>query len=679
MFKGGNDIPMRTSIKIKPALILIVSALILFTKPVLSQTDHYLKGKEALDNGAWVKALNLWEYGKRTLETKGLSDPRIGISYVDLVTKEEKEFFYEKASDFYIWGFSGTNIGDFRDTVIEEAKRILPLLEEEEKNRWKRLLNGDTEDIANEITGFWIRTDLTPTSELNERLLEHWERINYSRKHFTANDYSIYGCDDRGLLYVKYGEPHLARNIRLAGSSNIEDFAAWDIEDQAVIEDLQTELRGMSGLVVWVYKDLYRDRTVPYLFGRASYGSWGLLKGPEDLIDNRFFRKSNMSARVGRDPDPNVARKAGARTFTSYPGFYILLRLYDRLQVFDSQFAERFNDLLSLEAQMQSEAIAAAAAANRNLYFHYEAQNQENVLQRYAPQEKSDIEDMVVEIDILTRQIRLLDDQNRAKLAVLAVSTPGVADSAMIEAVTSGGNIIPEFKVKHTLMIRDKNWKEVERLEDIPGSGLDNTSVYLIDHGDSTYNYILNSEINDDGDMDVHDDLPLSERFEMGELVYLGKKALDKVTPLKEEFSALEISDLVTGMVITEDLETGRYPFPVLPVDNIVQGDNLQTYLEVYHLVLGSDQKAKYNISYIIAPYRKGTSLDEMLKNTSIYNIISQEYTFSSPTSTAKEMIEFDISDLKPDEYTFIVEIHDLNSDQKKTRTGRFKIIESDK
>ncbi|MCP4724317.1 MAG: GWxTD domain-containing protein, partial [bacterium] len=645
--------------------------------PVYSQTDHYTKGKEALDSGAWVKALNLWEYGKKSMEAEGQSDPRIGIAYIDLVTKEEKEFFYEKAGAIYLWGFSGLNVGDHKDAVIEEANRIIPLLEEEEKKRWKDLLNGDIRTLSNEIVGFWIKSDLTPTSEINERLLEHWERINYSRKSFTANDYCVYGSDDRGLVYVKYGEPALARNIRLGGSSTIEDFAAWDIEDPELIKDLQTELRGMSGLVVWVYRGLYNDRTVPYLFGRASYGSWGLLNGPEDIIDKRFFRKSNLNESTQQFDNADQARSTGRKLFTRYPGFYIMLRLYDRLQVYDSQFAERFNDLVSLEAQMQSEGITSAASFNRNTYWHYVAQNQENVLQRYAPQEISDIEDKVVEIDILAKQIRLLDDQNRSKLAVLAVSTPGVADSTSISKITSGGAVIPDFKVKHTLMIRDGNWKEITRIEDVPESGLDNTSVYLIDHVDSSLNYIMTAGINDDGNQNVNDDLPLKERFEMGEIVYLGRSALDKVSPLNEDFSKLEISDLVTGITITDDLEIGDYPFPVLPVDQIVQGDNLQTYVEVYHLVLGTDRTAKYNISYIIAPYRKGIRMDEMLSNTSIYNIISQEHTFTSPSSTAKEMIEFDISGLKPDEYIFIVEIKDLNSNQNKIRTGKFKIMES--
>ncbi|MCP4723810.1 MAG: hypothetical protein GY863_02175, partial [bacterium] len=57
------------------AVFILVSASV---NPVYSQTDHYTKGKEALDSGAWVKALNLWEYGKKSMEAEGQSDPRIG-------------------------------------------------------------------------------------------------------------------------------------------------------------------------------------------------------------------------------------------------------------------------------------------------------------------------------------------------------------------------------------------------------------------------------------------------------------------------------------------------------------------------------------------------------------------------------------------------------------------------
>jgi len=46
---------------------------------------------------------------------------------------------------------------------------------------------------------------VTPATEINERLIEHYQRLAFVRKAFPA--FNKRGYDDRGAIYVKYGPP----------------------------------------------------------------------------------------------------------------------------------------------------------------------------------------------------------------------------------------------------------------------------------------------------------------------------------------------------------------------------------------------------------------------------------------------------------------------------------------
>ena len=76
-----------------------------------------------------------------------------------------------------------------------------------------------------EIKSFWVNIDPTPTTVTNERLLEHWQRIAHARKNFRNNKNTVYGTDDRGLIYVKYGEPE--RITRGSLGTKRADFKVW--------------------------------------------------------------------------------------------------------------------------------------------------------------------------------------------------------------------------------------------------------------------------------------------------------------------------------------------------------------------------------------------------------------------------------------------------------------------
>src|SRR5690606_4337611 len=86
-------------------------------------------------------------------------------------------------------------------------ERIKPLLDENTYKEWRNKLRANDGTIYSDIRSFWLAMDPTPMQQPNERLIEHWERINYAKENFNKNSTSVYGTDDRGLIYVRYGKP----------------------------------------------------------------------------------------------------------------------------------------------------------------------------------------------------------------------------------------------------------------------------------------------------------------------------------------------------------------------------------------------------------------------------------------------------------------------------------------
>ncbi|MDQ7054417.1 MAG: GWxTD domain-containing protein [candidate division KSB1 bacterium] len=61
------------------------------------------------------------------------------------------------------------------------------------------------EDKAAWLQTFWQRLDPTPATVANERLIEHYQRLHIARTRYRSPQPR--GYDDRGMVYLRYGEP----------------------------------------------------------------------------------------------------------------------------------------------------------------------------------------------------------------------------------------------------------------------------------------------------------------------------------------------------------------------------------------------------------------------------------------------------------------------------------------
>ena len=129
------------------------------------------------------------------------------------------------------------------DVLHEVIETYFSLIEPDEKEFYRDLAHVAPRDelaswqdaVGNERDArwhaFWNARDSNPATVVNERLVEHYRRVMYSRYHFSQGQHPY---DRRGEIYVRYGAPEDRRgDVMIAdqnayGSATISDDPAVD-------------------------------------------------------------------------------------------------------------------------------------------------------------------------------------------------------------------------------------------------------------------------------------------------------------------------------------------------------------------------------------------------------------------------------------------------------------------
>jgi GWxTD domain-containing protein len=637
--------------------------------------DFFSQGMKQKVAGNWQKALDIWWESKEILTEKSLTEPRIGTAFIELVTQKKATQFYETASNLYYWGFSNKTALEFHKEIEKEMERLRPLLSEDRYKAWAKDVEDKNPELLIKILGFWIDKDPIPTTPINERLLEHWERIAYAREHFTKGSYTAYGTDDRGVIYVKYGNPDRKKSGFLGqGTSEIrawvddifqadeekgnpttiqEDIQSWS-ERNSIIRSLVMS-NPLPEYEAWVYYGLNSGNPLTYLFGRKEdRGAFRLVNGVEDFIPKREF---NRYAEVGG----------------ILPGSIYQLAYYSDLFILGGIFEDRYNELESLWQLNLNSGHAPNNRIIRGMRNKFVSADVHDMAKLNAPSEKSGYDDIIKPISIACTQARFLDQDNEPTIALIASSSSPVFGVENLAGLIGGTGQTPYF-IRHTLILRDTNWNETQRVEDYPPVGGDQTTVFFIrQSGEIKHKVFVAEAIDSQGS---HKDTNPTELFYASDAIASGKAPVPKLEPLSSNPNRLEISDLILGINVPVSTDTARYPFPAIPSGRISKASPLQLYFEVYHLDLGSNKKAEYMVQYQIEkPIRRGI-IGRVFGGSKKKQVVSLLSNYESISSRTKENMAFDISRVEPGQYEFLVEITDRNSNQKKSRKISFEIVE---
>jgi len=649
--------------------------------------DFYSLGLKLKEKKDFSGALETWYTGKETYSTQNKNDPRIGIAYIELAASLNDKNFYSNAVQMYMWGFSGKSIEPYRKIISEEIARIEPLLDDEEIKTLKSLLNNNDPELIKYIREFWFKKDVTATTELNERLLEHWERITYARAHFTKAHNSPYGTDDRGTIFVKYGHPKFIRSGRL-GNDIIElknriDEIKIDRESNLNVEVIDRfGKKGIDAIItdqhdyqmnvgsiadfqwypeyeLWIYDNLNGEEKVVFLFGSPHDRRYGLLESVEELIPSKLFSKRY---------ELKVKKNSGTRGLST--GFLIQMMYYSQLRLDDDSFLDKYQELNSVWESHISSNIPPSWGVAFGIRQNFIFRDRNDPVKRDLPNDRSRFGDIFIPVNILSKQIRTLDDNNQSQIAVIAISQPeksaieNLRDSIKIKL----SNTV--YKPVHTLIVRDNSWRELTRYTDEKPEKMYSLSTFQMSHIDSSFNMIIASEAYVDVSFTPED----SNAAVSISVPFLGSAVLENLAPLNKDVSSLEISDMITGIILPEDFEKEKYPFPVFPSEKIKNDSPLAVYIEVYHLKMGPDSRAQFEVTFRLEKPAKRGILKRLFRRGKPESV-SITSTFNSSTSTSREYIGFDISKLEAGEYEFQIIVRDMQSGQRKSRTGKFSVL----
>jgi len=626
-------------------------------QPGIQDRGPFEHGLDLKAGEGWEEALELWEETSDFFTAP--SDPRIAFAYLETAVENEAEERYGLASEMLLWGLSAPDdLPRFRASVLDELERIIPLVEEAEVEPWVALRDSSTQTIARELKRFWIENDPTPTSILNERLIEHWQRILYARSQFTFSLDSPYGTDDRGIIWVKYGPPAREKSGML-GASEMELKIRVPLDTQAreAIRRYDTNPQ----YEVWVYDDLNDQGFSHFLFGNeGGQGRFRLVDGVQDLI-------------------PIQSRSRGSSRYT--PGgvpaaYYLELFYYETLSDVGGFFGRRFAELDELWNQYTS---------RRNREGGNLVSPSENTLraysQRYYLEDRTGPEnpplfpslsayDDGAGDEIVAQTVRVLRE-NQPRLFILA-ATASRLDVPDRSGLRRQRLVAPGAATQHTLIVRDELLSEVGRLSDAAPSDLGAVSIFQLRHPSLPMHLtvigetLLASSPTAPGAVD----LGFDEEGGREEEVSLPAQAhIEPPPPLRTDTAHLEVSDLALGVQIPETMDGGRLPFPLLPTSRIWWIDSLRVYLETYHLGLDGNGTGRFRADFTVEGLRDDGRVDESRRPVTLsVQLETQGPMFGAP-------FDMTLRDMNLGRYRVAVTVTDLIRGESVSRSATLDLI----
>jgi len=641
------------------------------------------RGLMAERQGNYKEALDIWLKAKAELQVPSTA---IGRHFIRVVTEQGIEDYYESASHMYYWGISAESIESDWFTLKQELDFLAPLLSEDQYRKWNQLYKDRDPELYAAIRTFWNKLDPTPSTSYNERLIEHWNRIAYARKHYSRNDNSVFGTDSRGPVYVAYGKPDHTYTGRLELTYGYALTIARIIDKVSSTESLRRvanaamELFQNQEYEIWSYE--FPDEKIDYnlvkIFSvKAGGGSFDLLETVEDFIPNTAF---TLSKRY------ELSRRSPTRL---NPAMILQWAYYEQLAPLDPYFATFFNriqfqwDRIQHETMRSSQAYKALGRLVKEENRYETEQNN-----RKAPVAVSQIEKNLPDIPVEVFQYRMLTPQNKPVFLSFFETQPRdiiindfaynqeilVPDQPLNNNSTVLSEAFGHYRLIHGLHLRNSDWELLAQEKEKPAIILDSddentptASVFKIPYVSTGTHQIFFAEIHN-----YHPETaPLISTPFPRHLRGLGKVVINQPDPLDVNPVYLEMSDIILGYQLKEEpSKESLLPFVVANDREIPAGENIVVHFEVYHLELNKNDLTNFQISYEILPLNflgwEKTAGDE----------ISLTLNYETGNPYVSEDLEIKTRDLETGKYVLKMSAKDLENGNTTNREIKFKIID---
>ena len=666
--------------------------------------DYFDEGLEYLERGNWEEALNLWIDVRDSLRAIHQSDFRIGQKFIEHVTAEEHSHLYPLASDMYLWGLHSQNIPFVKNELEKEIEMLKPIIPEQIYNRWRDQIQQNDESLFSEIKGFWIEQNPVLDTAVNERLIEHWERIAYARSHFNQNRTTVYGTDERGIIYVKLGEPDkietgnfslnnsrvqfFAREILRQQEEEVDGFGqdqistgnrsfAETISDNYYLNNLSKAItdrvltqRVSPEFEVWVYENqtVGLPENLLFIFGQdANNGRYGLIQSPVDFIPVQAFRPQRIR-------DANFHFNSGA---------ILQLSLYDNLKFVDDKFLDIYNDLY--DRLMSDQSIITESSTS---YLTHRYADELDAMRSAAPDQLSIYDKELEYFPLQTRTFRFFDQNLSPYHLLMAASRPHesiIKDNARFRNAFE--QLEPRYHLKHTLVVHDENWNQLTSTHDFPEISFDSddisnqllpsTSLFRIREPNPQnrlrlYGIVINETLSEVRYSDQMDKNLVPEY-----IISSGMVDVDEFQLAHElDPGQFEVSDLVVGYRSDFDLEEDLFiPFYITAENLFSTHVDLHFLFEVYNISRSPDGFHRFEAEYQVLPDESRSRISRFFsRSESVTERITLN--FESENHISKNHISVDISDYRPGKYTLRIVVSDKITAKRIEREENFTILE---
>lgn len=665
--------------------------LFLDSTPVFGQLQQaYERGMEELYRGNINQALDIWY---RSYEKSDEVDSRIGFEFIRVVTENQLRSYYQPSTELYYQALTQGDGIHSRVALRQEIERLKPIIGDGIFRQWMNWWDEENPALYTDMKGFWVQKDPTPSDATNERLIEHWQRIATAKERFTKNETTVYGTDDRALIYIRYGEPDRAKsgiltlqsfNIRrwldnqLTPDKEHDDPPPESLEEaeNVMMDRLQNaiyEFHRYPEYEVWFYDQIVEPQQNPiiFMFGTDVRNDQFVLQTSlEDFIPERAF---HMNAEVeGESID---FTRAGIT-----PALLLQLLYYEQLAQVDEFFEKRLNEL-------QDRIMEQGIQAFQGMDLAFQTESKEIITQQVnkAPIQKSTYAELIPKIPLHVYQYRFLGDSLRPEILTYVESSAHEAflidynrnqgrNLLLEEDIDEGYNVLQEhtyYELAHNLQEYDQTWETALNRIDHPPLYITrpsqkrmSTSVFRQPHTGKNFQSVSVELMNYDPDSESIYDTPFSPA-----LRGWNKVQYRQPEPLVNEPDSLEVSDLILGYNET-DQKTEPFEFKVANDRTIPFGEVLMLHFEVYNLKMQPNGFSHFEMTYRILPVdEQGNLLHDEAEFILTLNFTNEE-------SVVSENLEIETAGLNPGFYELAATILDTESDLTKDRKIRFEVVE---
>jgi len=674
---------------------LLLAVLFLSTSVGYAQPQAaFDRGSEELQQGNITEALDIWY---AAYQNGNQVDSRIGFEFIRAVAKHDLYSYYETATSFYYRALVEGSGQQSRVAIKQEIDRLAPIVGDGIARQWNQWWQEQLAVLGTDMRGYWVQQDPTPSKLTNERLIEHWKRIADASARFTKNSSTIYGSDDRALIYIRYGEPDRVRNgILTLQSANIRPWLENQLQQPASTEEMESapkdiELRDAEltnrlldamyryhqypEYEIWFYENLYSTQQEPiiFLFGTdVNTNRFSLQTSLEDFIPERAYNPE-------RERDEDEGDEFNFTRAGITPALMLQLIYYEQLAQADPFFESRINALKDdlLEQGLQ-------AYQGMDLQFRTESRNMVNQKITEAPVEKSTYEDELPQIPLQIHHYRFIDPEIGPSIITYIESSPQEAFlidyyrnrevNSTEDSLQLGTNVLyqlPFYELNHYLQTYTKQWTIDESYaQSLPliiekNAGGPVSRSYVISKHTQQSNQSASVEL-----INLNpDSKSINNTLFSSALRGRNKMQFRQPAPLVQHEDSLELADLVLGYQ-SEDNLTPPYSFTVANDQIVPFGKTLILHLEVYNLAKMESGFTQFELTYRIFPIDDdGNLLSDQTEFILTLNFTNEE-------TTVIEDLEIETADLGPGLYELILNITDTQNQQVKERAIRFEVLE---